>query len=80
MKKEKKAVTPAPERPMANAEKEPFIDVLEVVEITGFTRGYIYRLTSQKQIPHYKFGTNTVRFRKSEILSWFENSSVKIEV
>lgn len=43
----------------------------DVVLITGLSKGHIYRLTSTREIPHYKpNGRNKVYFKKSEIEEW----------
>lgn len=42
----------------------------EVVLITGLTKGHLYRLTSTKQIPHYKPRGGMLYFKKEEIEEW----------
>lgn len=46
-----------------------------VAQLTGLSTATIYRLTSQKEIPHYKRG-NKLYFRKSEIEAWLVGNKV----
>lgn len=43
-----------------------YVSVNEASEYLGLSKVHIYRLTSQKRIPHYKIGGN-VRFKLSEL-------------
>lgn len=42
----------------------------ECAMFTGYSRNYLYRLTSQRAIPCYKPGGGKICFRKSEIERW----------
>ena len=42
----------------------------EAALLTGLTRTYLYRLTSQKQIPFYKPNGRKVYFNRSELEAW----------
>lgn len=55
---------------------EEYLKVTDVVKITGYSRGSIYRFTRLKLIPHYKIGNN-VRFKRSEIEQWIERGKVE---
>lgn len=46
-----------------------------VSQLTGLTTATIYRLTSQKAIPHYKRG-NKLYFQKNEIEAWLVGNKV----
>lgn len=48
----------------------------EVVIITGLKKGYIYRLTSEQRIPHYKPGGRNLYFKKDEIEDWLLRNRV----
>jgi excisionase family DNA binding protein len=48
---------------------ERLLTVEEVVELFQIKRSYLYALTSQKLIPHYKIG-GFLRFRQSELEMW----------
>ena len=41
----------------------------EAAAFTGFSEGHLYRLTSGKQIPHYK-KCRKLYFKKSELEEW----------
>ncbi len=47
----------------------------EVAIITGLKKGYIYRLTSEQKIPHYKPG-GRVYFKKDEVEEWLLQNRV----
>lgn len=52
------------------------LNIDEVMEYAGgLSRGYIHRLTSTKQIPHYK-KNNRLYFLKSEIDEWLQENPV----
>ena len=51
------------------------LDLDEAVVFTGFSRGHLYRLTSEKMIPHYKKGRKLF-FRKSELEAWLLGEKV----
>ena len=51
------------------------LDLDEAVVFTGFSRGHLYRLTSEKMIPHYKKGRKLF-FRKSELETWLLGEKV----
>lgn len=47
----------------------------EVAIVTGLKKGYIYRLTSEQKIPHYKPG-GRVYFKKDEVEEWLLQNRV----
>lgn len=52
------------------------LDVQACCMLTGFSRSYLYKLTSAKQIPHYKRG-KLVFFDRAEIEGWLKAEKVK---
>lgn len=53
-------------------------DVLDIDEaslFTGFSRGHLYRLTSERRIPHYK-KNRKLYFKKSELEAWMLEDKV----
>ena len=48
---------------------ERLLTVDDVCELFQSKRCYIYRLTHENRIPHFKVG-NFVRFRQSELEAW----------
>lgn len=48
---------------------KPILDIQEAVLFTGFSLGHLYRLTSNKEIPHYK-KDRKLYFKKSELEEW----------
>lgn len=51
------------------------LDLDEAVLFTGFSKGHLYRLTSERQIPHYK-KNRKLYFRKSELEAWLLEEKV----
>lgn len=47
----------------------------ETMIYTGCARTTLYRLTSAKEIPHYKLG-QALRFKKSELDEWLTRNKV----
>ena len=45
------------------------LDLDDAVLFTGFSKGHLYRLTSERQIPHYK-KNRKLYFKKSELEAW----------
>jgi excisionase family DNA binding protein len=52
-----------------------WLNTEEVEEEFNLKRSYIYKLTHQRRIPHYKLG-NRLRFKKDELMSWLEAPKV----
>ncbi len=44
--------------------------------ITGFSKGHLYRLTSERQIPYYKKG-KYIYFDRSELEGWMKENRVQ---
>ncbi len=51
------------------------LDLEEAITYTGCARSTLYRLTSSKEIPHYKLG-QALRFKKSELDEWLTRTRV----
>ncbi|ERP89013.1 hypothetical protein Q666_15160 [Marinobacter sp. ES-1] len=50
--------------------QKPIMSVDECSELLGLSVSYVYRLTSEKRIPHYKPHGKKVYFRRDEIIEW----------
>lgn len=48
----------------------------EVCSMLGISQSYLYNLTSANKIPHYKPLGKKVYFKRSELVSWLEQSKV----
>lgn len=55
---------------------KPVLCIEEAALFTGFSVGHLYRLTSGKEIPHYK-KDRKLYFKKSELEEWMLESRVK---
>lgn len=51
------------------------LDLDDAVLFTGFSKGHLYRLTSERQIPHYK-KSRKLYFKKSELEAWLLEEKV----
>lgn len=54
------------------------MNVDEVSAYTGYVKRYIYHLTGEKRIPHYKRG-GKLMFDRDEIDRWLQENRVKTE-
>lgn len=56
-------------------------DILNIDDVslyTGFEKSYLYKLTSRKQIPHYKTpGGKSIFFKREEINEWLTKNPIK---
>ena len=52
------------------------LTVEELSECSGYAESYIYKLTSTKQIPHYK-SNRKLFFDKDEIDNWIKRNKVQ---
>lgn len=48
----------------------------EAVAFTGFSKGHLYRLTSQREIPHYK-KNRKLYFKKTELEAWLLEEKIE---
>lgn len=63
-------------------EKQNFYNVNQLGAYTGFSIGYIYKLTHLNKIPFYKPNGGKLLFSKAEIEQWINDSrfSTKAEI
>lgn len=54
---------------LATISAKPVLDLDEAALFTGFSKGHLYRLTSERQIPHYK-KSRKLYFKKTELEAW----------
>lgn len=57
---------------------EKFLDIDEVCQMLKLKKSYIYLLTHEKKIPHYKVNGH-LRFRLSDIEEWIRCQFVEAE-
>lgn len=60
----------------AVANSKPVLTVSELCRYTGYTEAYVYRMTSRREIPHYKRG-KMLFFNRAEIDGWLMADRVK---
>lgn len=58
--------------------KRPHMSLDEVVQYTGYTKNYLYRLVMTHQIPYYKRG-NRLFFEHREIDKWILGQRVRTQ-
>lgn len=59
----------------ANSKKE-ILTMDDACQMLGMSKSYLYRLTSERQIPHFKPLNKVVYFKRSELISWIETGRV----
>jgi len=52
------------------------LNITEASQFTGISRPQIYRLTSERRIPHYK-RNNKLCFKKTELENWMLQNKVE---
>mgnify|MGYP000924063955 FL=1 len=57
----------------------PFLTADEVCAILGYTKKYLYKLTHQKQIPHYKPRGGKLLFDRAELEAWIRQNRVSTQ-
>lgn len=48
----------------------------EAAKFMGISRSYLYKLTSRKEIPHYKPMGKMCYFNRSELIEWLQSNRV----
>ncbi len=51
----------------------------DVSMLTGLSKSHLYKLTSSKQIPHYKPNTKSMYFDRTEIEEWMKQNRVQTQ-
>ena len=59
-------------------ENDKPITIDEAAKYLGFSKSYLYKLTSNGKIPHYKPSGKIIFFKKSELNKWITKSKVEI--
>ncbi len=54
------------------------LDLDEAVLFTGFSKGHLYRMTSEKRIPHFK-KSRKLYFKKTELENWMLEQKILTE-
>lgn len=52
------------------------LDLSDVSALTGMSKSTLYRLTSEKKIPHYKPTAKLLYFDRNEIEAWMKQNRV----
>lgn len=56
--------------------KKELLTFDDAVLILGFSKSYLYKLTCNREIPHFKPLGKTIFFKRSELMKWVENGKV----
>ena len=51
----------------------------EAAEFLDFSRSYLYRLTSQGRVPHYKPEGKRVYFDRAELVDWLKRNRIRTQ-
>ncbi len=67
-----------------NKQNEEILSLSEAAKFLGASRSFMYKVTSQKFIPHYIPGGKKIYFKKSDLENWLLKnripSSYELEV
>ena len=55
---------------------EEILDYRAAAKLTGLPAGTLRALVCRKQIPHYRLGKRSVRFKQSELEQWLRDRHV----
>lgn len=58
-------------------QEEEFLTSAQCAELLGVTLSAIYRMTSNRVIPHYKPSGRRILFRRSEVVQWVTRNKVE---
>lgn len=61
---------------MKHESKNEILCLDDAAFILGFSKSYLYKLTSNRKIPHYKPIGKSIFFKRSELMIWIESSKV----
>lgn len=53
------------------------LTVNDLIQLTGFSKSYLYKLTSLGEIPHYKPKGKLLFFKRSEVEEWLLQNRIK---
>lgn len=51
----------------------------EAVQYTGFSKSYLYKLTSSAKIPHYKPAGKLCYFNRTELDEWLQQNRISTQ-
>ena len=72
--KMKDKLNTAPEGASLNSKE--VLNASEACQYTGFSKSYLYKLTSRREIPHYKPSGKMVFFNRLELEAWLQTNRV----
>ena len=64
---------------MENSLNKEVLTLTEAAEYMGMSKNYLYRLTSARQIPHYKPNGKMIYFDKNDLILWLKSNPVHTE-
>lgn len=59
--------------------EKSFLTTREAAEYLGLKVGYLYKMTSRKEIPYYSPGGKRMYFKQAELDRWIEKSRISTE-
>jgi excisionase family DNA binding protein len=61
---------------MKRTSKKEILTIDEASIMLDLSKSYLYRLTSERQIPHYKPLNKVIYFKRSEVIAWIEKGKI----
>ena len=55
------------------------LDLSDVAALTGMSKSTLYKLTSEKKIPHYKPTAKLLYFDRNEVEAWMKQNRVNTQ-
>lgn len=73
----KKLLVKSSQADKVSPEDPDMLSVKGCAELTGFSAGHLYKLTSLNIIPYYKPNGCRIYFKREEIIEWMQSNRVK---
>lgn len=58
-------------------QEKVMLSIDDCAELTGLSKGHLYKLTSQNIIPFYKPNGCRIYFKREEVIEWLQSNRVK---
>lgn len=61
---------------MKRTSKKEILTIEEASYMLDLSKSYLYRLTCERQIPHYKPLNKVIYFKRSDLIAWIEKGKI----
>jgi len=61
---------------MKQSSRKEILSIEDASIFLGVSKSYLYKLTSQREIPHFKPLNKIIYFKRSELIDWIEKGKI----